>query len=326
MNDGITTGVSNGMNSGRSGDGKEVAAGGGKDSADSVRNGVLPNDERRGQIDIDEIHTEIQTDSQTDLVERAERYSGRQPTPSPVNASKKTTTKRLSKNTTTKNSNSNSKIDSDTVAIDEKSVCDWLQKNPDLLHRRPELLSHLTLSHVDNAEVSSLIERQVDRLRTELRTLQTHFDTVVESARLSEQQQTRVHRLAHSLVAATERKQVVSAVGSALKDDFNIDQVVVRLGSDVEDEAVEAYGMLRDRVAQGRSFCDDRLPERSMQWLFDDARDRVASCAVVPIRANEEVIGIIGLADADKNRFGRDMGTVYLDQLGELIGAAIARL
>ncbi len=213
--------------------------------------------------------------------------------------------------------------------INEDTIEEYLISHPDLFRRRPDILSKLNIPHIEADGASSLVEKQVNRLRLELTNKQSRFEQVVESARMAEQQQARVHRTTLSLVSAATESQVKERVLASLKVDFNIDCVAIRLESDVEQDNIDAYTMLRDRVAQGRSFCDHRLPRRSMDWLFADETQNIASCAVVPVsceKGDNNVLGIIGLGDADPERFSRDMGTVYLDRLGQLIGAVLARL
>jgi len=210
--------------------------------------------------------------------------------------------------------------------INEDTIAEFLKSNPDFFLQRSDVLSKLQIPHIEGGRASSLIERQVSRLRLEIRSMQTRFDQVVESARLAEQQQTRVHRIALSLMSASTLDQVKERVVRSLHIDLDIDQVALRLGDAIEESDQEAYTMLHDRVAQGRSFCDHRLPKKSMDWMFGDRSTGIASCAVVPVIDNGQVLGLIGLGDADPDRFGREMGTVYLDRLGELIGAVIARL
>lgn len=213
--------------------------------------------------------------------------------------------------------------------VNEDTIAEYLIAHPDLFRRRPDILSKLQIPHVEAEGASSLVEKQVNRLRLELTNKHSHFEQVVESARMAEQQQARVHRITLALVSATTQAQVKERVLACLKVDFNIDFVSIRLHGEVETENTEAYAMLRDRVAQGRSFCDHRLPKRSMDWLFEGEIQKIASCAVVPISSEDSadtVLGIIGLGDADPDRFSRDMGTVYLDRLGQLVGAVMARL
>lgn len=220
----------------------------------------------------------------------------------------------------------------------DDAIAEYLEKNSDFFRRRSDLLSALQIPHVEAGDASSLVEKQVVRLRLELATMQARFEQVVESARMAEQQQARVHRTTMALVSATNLEQVKERVLASLKVDFNIDHVSIRLHSELDGDDNEAYVMLSERVAQGRSFCDHRLPTRSMHWMFGDQGVDIASCAVVPVGSGNasgsdgqedsasNLLGIIGLGATDPERFSRDMGTVYLDRLGQLIGAVIARL
>ena len=63
-----------------------------------------------------------------------------------------------------------------------------------------------------------------------------------------------------------------------------------------------------------------------MQWVAEPAS--VMSMALVPLRrvGVSEAFGLLVLASPDPTRYSADMGTEFLSRIGELAGAALARL
>ncbi|MDH3639189.1 MAG: DUF484 family protein, partial [Gammaproteobacteria bacterium] len=85
------------------------------------------------------------------------------------------------------------------------------------------------------------------------------------------------------------------------------------------------YRKLYDRVAHGKSVCDDRLSKDLLEFLFLKDAPRIGSCALIPIGGRKPT-GILALGADEVDRFHADLGTLYLDRLGEIVGAALARL
>jgi hypothetical protein len=60
------------------------------------------------------------------------------------------------------------------------------------------------------------------------------------------------------------------------------------------------------------------------EW-FGEAANHLKSFAAIPLRG-EHTVGLLVLASEDAQRFYPEMGTLYLDRLGQLVGAALTRL
>jgi len=175
----------------------------------------------------------------------------------------------------------------------------------------------------------SLIERQVQVLRQQLDAMQGRFDDMVSTARENELLQERLHSISLVVASAASFDAAQSTISDLLKKEFDIEYVNIEFAQDhgAGRETAEGWGLLHDRVSHGKSVCDDRLPIRAMQVLFQDDASSVASCAVIPLPdSNGGVLGIIGLGSTQSTRFHHAMGTLYLDRLGELISTGLQRL
>ena len=73
-------------------------------------------------------------------------------------------------------------------------------------------------------------------------------------------------------------------------------------------------------------YCGNNPGLEAAQWLVDPAS--AASLALIPLRvgAAPDAFGLLVLASADPQRFAADMGTDFLERIGELASAALARL
>jgi uncharacterized protein YigA (DUF484 family) len=78
-------------------------------------------------------------------------------------------------------------------------------------------------------------------------------------------------------------------------------------------------------AALTQPYCG-KLPDIAADDWFIEA---AASIVLIPLRdhplSNAHNIGFLALASEDKNRFYADMGTDFLNKIGELLSAALSR-
>jgi uncharacterized protein len=63
-----------------------------------------------------------------------------------------------------------------------------------------------------------------------------------------------------------------------------------------------------------------RLKLEKLEFLFAERAEQVASAVVIPLNP----VGLLAVGSSDPNRFHPGMGTVFLEQMAELIRTAIA--
>ncbi|MEA3291047.1 MAG: DUF484 family protein, partial [Pseudomonadota bacterium] len=62
-----------------------------------------------------------------------------------------------------------------------------------------------------------------------------------------------------------------------------------------------------------------------LQALFDQTPDKVHSCALIPVARNKELHGVLALGSRAPDRFHPDLGAMYLNRLGAMLGALACR-
>jgi hypothetical protein len=75
-----------------------------------------------------------------------------------------------------------------------------------------------------------------------------------------------------------------------------------------------------------RPYCGTNPGLEAARWLDDPTA--AASLALIPLRAGAapQAFGLLVLASGDAQRFSADMGTDFLERIGELTSAALSRL
>jgi uncharacterized protein YigA (DUF484 family) len=139
--------------------------------------------------------------------------------------------------------------------------------------------------------------------------------------------------LALTLLSAPDGAAIIRRASAFLRDDFRSDLVAFRLFGEGSEGILEPGGLAYVQRADptlapfarfldaGRSVCGLLRPEQ-LAFLFRDRALEVRSAALIALGKNAE-LGILGLGSCERQRFEATMGTVFLDQIGELIAAAL---
>ena len=208
----------------------------------------------------------------------------------------------------------------------EHQVADYLSENPDFFSRRPDVLAQIEIPHKSGAAVS-LIERQVDALRTQLNDSQQQLTELVEVARNNELLQARMHRLTLELIDAATFEEVLNALEDELHDDFKADAVELRLfsSSHLDDHL---KGALNGQIATFEQFFNQNHPicgkmdQHQLDYIFGTEGDRISSTALIPLKS-DGVLGLLAIGSCDPKRFAPDHGTDFLTRLGEIISRTL---
>lgn len=200
----------------------------------------------------------------------------------------------------------------------EKVVIEHLSSNPDFLDQHPDLLNELILSH-ENGEAVSLIERQVKTLRQELDQSKERLDELMAIGRDNERLNKRMHLLILNLIDTVDFDECLNVLQDKLHDDFNADAVELHLFTHNEVDGLSNADLdgYRDFLDSGAPTCGV-IDMEQLKYLFGPQAEDIKSTALIPIKS-EGVLGVLAIGSSSKTRFCSDMGTEYLQRLGEII-------
>lgn len=213
----------------------------------------------------------------------------------------------------------------------EQAVVEYLDQHPDLLLRQPALLARLQVPHAAGSGAVSLIERQVRILREQNQQLEDRIRELVENAHANEQLSDKMHRFSVILLKADTVDHLLDASLEALKKLFDVDTAAIRLKSEIaqklgrDDIAVindKAYSALLDTLGMGRGSCHNDLDDELLKALFAEQGQQIRSCGLAALDTPHRV-GLLALGSGSKDRFKPEMGTLFLERLGELMSAAL---
>lgn len=217
-------------------------------------------------------------------------------------------------------------------ALTAEQVAAWLQAHPDFFREHEAVLDHLNLSHPHLHGAVSLLERLVQRQREQYQQLEQRQQDMIQAARDSEHLITRLHHLALELMTCDSLDAVVATCNDSLRRDFDASNVVLRLigrgesgdGLHFIDPDDKYLKQLATLFRKRQPVCG-RLRPRQQVFLFgDEGGENVKSAVLIPLYEARE-IGILALGSDSENRFYPGMGTLFINQLGDLVARALAR-
>jgi uncharacterized protein YigA (DUF484 family) len=228
-----------------------------------------------------------------------------------------------------------SKATSDKIipAIGEQGVADYLRRHPTFFEDKPTLLADLRVPHTAGTAVS-LVERQVAVLRESNAKLQEQLEGLLQVARTNDKLNALLHTFTLRIIECDSLDDLLALIHKQLHRDFSADLVAVRLLASVNDtnitaadvfpEDADAFcGLFRRVLTVGKPFCG-QLDAEQLQSLFGEQSESVVSSALLPL-GKAGALGVVVIGSFERDRFHSGVDTAFLQNLSEVISAALAR-
>lgn len=208
-------------------------------------------------------------------------------------------------------------------------VARYLQDHPQFFEDYHDLLAHLYVPHPHGGRAISITERQILTLREKAKLLELKLAELLRFGEDNDVISTRVHALSMALMTAGSFDAVMVALREQLSEGFSVPHTALRLWNSVLTRDGDVFEPVEERI---RVFANEaRQPycgpvnDLGVAAWFGEAAPIVQSMALVPLRRESRVVGLLALGANDAARFVPDMGTLYLERIGELLGAALIR-
>lgn len=200
--------------------------------------------------------------------------------------------------------------------IKSEEVAEYLKKNPAFFDEHQDVLAEIQLG----ADQQPFHQRQVEVLKERHSAEQARFEMVVDSARSNQELEQSLHELAQRMLS--EKQDGSVSAENIITSHFSLKHVKVCLEGEQFGDDLD---LMKKRVAHGASVCDDRISSQLLEALFGE-QNGVESCAFVPLNHAGKGIGVMVLGAEEGQRFQPGMGTIYLDRIGQLVGAFLSRI
>ena len=216
--------------------------------------------------------------------------------------------------------------------ITEDDIANFLANTPDFFERHAELLATVQLSSGHGARAVSLQERQAGMLREKIKGLETRVVDMIRHGQDNEVIAGKMKSWTRKLLQTAQARDLPGAVVHGITSEFQIPQAAIKVwnvNGIFSDESF-VMGVSSDVQTFASSlaapYCGVNSGFEAVSWLPEPAL--AMSVALIPLRADvaSPVAGLLVLASPDAGRFDSDMGTDFLESLGDLGGAALSRL
>lgn len=210
-----------------------------------------------------------------------------------------------------------------------EDVAEYLKNNPGFFEQYADLIAQVFVPHPHGGRAISLAERQILALREKSRQTESKLAELIAFGEENDQIGEKVHRLAIGLISVESFAAAVHLLELHLRDDFAVPQVALRLWRQpacplpacaAVNPELEAFA---DTLA--RPYCGSTAGFGTAAW-FGEAAPRLKSQALIALNDSGRTIGLLALGSEESQRFYADMGTLYLERIGEMVSAALVRL
>lgn len=216
--------------------------------------------------------------------------------------------------------------------ITEDDIANYLANTPDFFERHAGVLATVQLSSPHGQRAVSLQERQAEMLREKIKGLELRSAEMIRHGQENSAIADRLHRWTRELLMTRDTQDLPLVAAREMAAQFNVPQVAIKLWGVADDFSGQSYAQGASDDVQAfasslpRPYCGANPGLEAAGWLVDPGA--VASLALIPLRAGEgqDAFGLLVLGSPDPQRFAADMGTEFLERMGDLTSAALSRL
>jgi hypothetical protein len=214
-----------------------------------------------------------------------------------------------------------------------EEVAQFLSQHPDFFARHPDVLANVAIPHPQNGHAVSLVERQSLILRERIKSLELRLTEMLRHGEENDAIADRIVHWARVLLSETDPARLPRTLLDELLRQFSVPFGALRLWgvapAYAEHDWAQPAGddIIRLASSMQAPFCGSNVGFEAAGWMASDPAT-IRSLAMMPLRTGGDPtsFGLLALGSPDPDRFQITMGTAFLSRIGELAGAALARL
>ena len=210
----------------------------------------------------------------------------------------------------------------------DADVAQYLQEHPEFLDVHADILAKINIPDPHDGRAIPIAERQVSQLRDRARILEEKLAELIKFGEENDAISERMHRATLALISAPTLEDVLRTLYFHLREDFSVPHIALRIWEVDNPPALDEFSAISEEVlafAQSLTapYCSHHPMFDSIEW-FAEEQPPLQSYAYIKLGGGN-LQGLMVLASEDVERFYPEMGTLYLQRLGDITSAALAR-
>jgi len=197
--------------------------------------------------------------------------------------------------------------------LDPKDVEIFLLKNLDFFKDRESLISELKFNHSSAGTASSLLERQIHRLRDEQKELMDLLSSFMKTASLNEDLFNKSKDLTLNILGSTSNEEITKTVKQAFLEKFNVDVCELSFYENEEIEDLENKTGLS--LHKGAIHCGPYAKEK-ISTIF---KNQEVQSMVLSVFISGKKIGILALGSFDRSKYLGDEDTTFIQYIRDIV-------
>ena len=197
--------------------------------------------------------------------------------------------------------------------LDPKDVEIFLLKNLDFFKDRESLISELKFNHSSAGTASSLLERQIHRLRDEQKELMDLLSNFMKTASLNEDLFNKSKDLTLNIIGSTSNEEITKTVKQAFLEKFNVDVCELSFYKNEEIEDLENKTGLS--LHKGAIHCGPYAKEK-ISTIF---KNQEVQSMVLSVFISGKKIGILALGSFDRSKYLGDEDTTFIQYIRDIV-------
>jgi uncharacterized protein YigA (DUF484 family) len=210
-------------------------------------------------------------------------------------------------------------------------VASYLANNPHFFEQHADLFSTIKLVSPILGRTISLQERQMEVVRDKYRQLELRLTELIRIAQENDATAAKMNKWTQALLLARNDVDLPHIFTTSMQSIFNLPHATIRCWNVSEEYSHTWFAApVSDDVrlfagSLTAPFCGKNMDFEAATWLQtpDDAIASVASIAMLPLRHNDKVFGLVVLGSPDPERYTSTMATNFLTQIAEISSAAL---
>lgn len=212
------------------------------------------------------------------------------------------------------------------IKLDEIKA--YLKNHPEFFEENAALLADIHLPSPHGNGIISLAERQQLAQRDKISALEGRFSELVLNAQQNDASANKLHAFNVRLHQAKNFDAIEQLISHDLPELFDLSDTCVRVWVRPLEQTSQANLVFSETseiiktwvAALAKPYCGKPPAIVGDDWFIDPA----TTLTIIPLR-HAQLFGFLALASDSENRFYENMGTDFLNKIGELVSAALSR-